>query len=172
MGSSEYSRHNEINLGTISLQRILNFYKAELVLWTVGEANDNESFQRMRARGFYEMSKAFENIISQAQLAELQIRLTIGKAQINGFRFKQGLYDIYSKDALELGPGSDVVLDRAEKWSIDDTEKFKPSEYYPERSELYVGNLYSMIPISSVARTLAQSGELSACKVVQETNTV
>lgn len=106
----------------------------------------------------YDYTRAAEKIkeIAEGVQPERQVRLKVGRMAVESVRFHRSAYDVSQMSFNNLDPGVELELCKADFVQyrmLDET-----------REELFVGWV-DRLPLSEIARTLHDGGELSIVEV-------
>lgn len=119
--------------------------------WYRSRESDSVRTQRMRDSEFGIGRRYAEKLIYGVQ-PEHQLQLAIGNEAVTAYYFLKGAYDMEDMRIKDLEPRSILELRRAR----DMHTRLIP----PYKLELAVGG-YNVVPLSGVAKTLTEGGELT-----------
>ena len=157
-------RHNhypeaELKSDPINLYEVVEACSQELAFWIEPQVLE-ESTQEQRMANFTLVSGAIEKIIGKISSHDRHLVLKTGVRDIKAFSFG-GSDGPYSRRRFDINAGTEITLKRSLKWTIDEIDRPEPIEFYRHSTEIYVGDSGRLIPMSTVARTLSEGGQLS-----------
>ena len=132
--------------------------------WHRLEDTDSIKIQRGRAVEFYNIEELIQRLVKSCLVdgKGLQLNLKVGTQEVRAWHFDNGPYDMDYGHPLRLQPGSNLKLARTKHATGGNSRRSRgpqPKEFY-KPIEQYVGDFEAMVPTSSLAKTLAEEGEI------------
>jgi hypothetical protein len=126
-----------------ALQDAIENSTSKLIIWYFCREQPTAEVQELAVELFKESNEEFKEIVDSARELEVALQLTIGDKAIDSYSYPKGLYDSSPAETSLLTSESQLLLHRSFKGG-----------------ECYMGDDVNFIPLSSLARTLMEGGQL------------